>query len=477
MSGYDYREAQKLAVKEYKKATARGESPYPIGLERIVSSGQMSAGRNLGLEQIPLALVVGTKHEGRNNAFARNFMPLLSSSSEFADKWITLCDAHLNEGIREPVKLYEYRNRFYVEEGNKRVSILKYFEADSVDAYVIRIPSARDGSEEAELYDAFLQFHDWSRLRTVEFSCPGSYERLQHLVGKKPGEAWTEDERTDFLSFYYYFHKEYVSIGKGKTLRSLCDDMLAFIEMHGYEKVRDLSPSQIKELLRQPIRKTMRILAVADDESKYYYEYYSPGKLDDFDLIIACGDLHKVYLEFLTTMASCPVLYVRGNHDDPFYFSNRIIFDERFRAVEDYSVLTACGHRILCVGGAVSIDRALRTAGQDWWTDEAPVFSAEAVDSLAVNNIYIDTVVTHTAPSFCEFTLPAGSVNSEDLLRDMQQERLTMDRLLGALLRDHHPLRRWYYGHFHQSWNADIDGIRYTMLGIKEMKMLNDIDS
>ena len=95
MSEFDYREAQKLAVKEYKKATARGESPYPIGLETIVSSGQMSAGRNLGLEQIPLALVVGTKHEGRNNAFARNFMPLLSHSSEFAAKWKILCAAHL----------------------------------------------------------------------------------------------------------------------------------------------------------------------------------------------------------------------------------------------------------------------------------------------------------------------------------------------------------------------------------------------
>lgn len=164
------------------------------------------------------------------------------------------------------------------------------------------------------------------------------------------------------------------------------------------------------------------------------------------------------------------IAFVRGNHDDPFYFSNRIIFDERFRAVEDYSVLTACGHRILCVGGAVSIDRALRTAGQDWWTDEAPVFSAEAVDSLAVNNIYIDTVVTHTAPSFCEFTLPAGLVNSEDLLCDMQQERLTMDWLLECLRRAGHPLDRWYYGHFHHSWNADIGGVRYTMLDIMEMK-------
>ena len=280
MSENDYREAQKLAVKEYKKATARGESPYPVGLETIVSSGQMAAGRNLGLEQIPLALVVGTKHEGRNNAFARNFMPLLSNSSEFADKWKTLCAAHLTEGIRDPVKLYEYRNRFYVEEGNKRVSILKYFEADSIDAYVTRIPSAQDGTEEAELYEAFLAFYDWSGLRTVEFSDPGSYERLQVLMGKRPGEVWTEEERKDFLSFYYYFHKEYASAGKAGTLRSLGDDMLAFIGMHGYRNVSHLSPKQLRELIRQPVRKPMRILAVADDESSYYYEYYTPGKLE-----------------------------------------------------------------------------------------------------------------------------------------------------------------------------------------------------
>ena len=433
MSGYDYREAQKLAVKEYKKATARGESPYPIGLERIVSSGQMSAGRNLGLEQIPLALVVGTKHEGRNNAFARNFMPLLSSSSEFADKWITLCDAHLNEGIREPVKLYEYRNRFYVEEGNKRVSILKYFEADSVDAYVIRIPSARDGSEEAELYEAFLQFHDWSRLRTVEFSCPGSYERLQHLMGKKPGEAWTEDERTDFLSFYYYFHKEYVSIGKGKTLRSLCDDMLAFIEMHGYEKVRDLSPSQIKELLRQPIRKTMRILAVADDESKYYYEYYSPGKLDDFDLIIACGDLHKVYLEFLTTMASCPVLYVRGNHDD-------ILIEDPpggCICIED-KVYEYNGLRIAGLGGSFKYRE-----GRNTFTEEEMEKRARKLGKMIRRHNGIDIMVTHA---------PARGLNDFDSVSHRGFEAFN------HLIEKYRPAY-FVHGHIHKNYGAHIPQI------------------
>ncbi len=62
----------------------------------------------------------------------------------------------------------------------------------------------------------------------------------------------------------------------------------------------------------------MRILAVSDVESKYLYEFYGPGKLDGFDLILACGDLGRSYLEFLVTMARCPVLYVHGNHDDGF---------------------------------------------------------------------------------------------------------------------------------------------------------------
>lgn len=60
----------------------------------------------------------------------------------------------------------------------------------------------------------------------------------------------------------------------------------------------------------------MRILAVADEEEKRYYDYYQPGVFQGIDLIIACGDLSKNYLEFLVTMANCPLLFVHGNHDD-----------------------------------------------------------------------------------------------------------------------------------------------------------------
>ena len=62
----------------------------------------------------------------------------------------------------------------------------------------------------------------------------------------------------------------------------------------------------------------MKILAISDEEVPGFYEYYTPGTFNDYDLILACGDLKKRYLEFIVTMASCPVLYVRGNHDASF---------------------------------------------------------------------------------------------------------------------------------------------------------------
>lgn len=60
----------------------------------------------------------------------------------------------------------------------------------------------------------------------------------------------------------------------------------------------------------------MKILALADEHAKQFYEHYQPGMLKEYDLILACGDLSKSYLEFFVTMARCPVFYVHGNHDD-----------------------------------------------------------------------------------------------------------------------------------------------------------------
>ena len=146
-----YRDALKRAQKEFRSCTAKGEYPYLPVLDEFVSQEDLLRTVDLGTIQVPLEFVVGTQTDGRTQAFARNFMPLMEEESEFAFKWKKLCQSQLEEGIRDPISAYEYLNRYYVTEGNKRVSVLKYFEADSIYAHVTRILPKRTDSRESEL--------------------------------------------------------------------------------------------------------------------------------------------------------------------------------------------------------------------------------------------------------------------------------------------------------------------------------------
>ncbi len=132
MSLEDYNKAYKAGKKDYQARLLRGEQPTLKVLDDILPPRGSYSEVPLGLVQIPIDQIVGTKTGGRSSAFAGNFMPILREDTEFAYKWASLSESHLNEGIRDPIKAYEYMNKFYVEEGNKRVSVLKYYDAVSV---------------------------------------------------------------------------------------------------------------------------------------------------------------------------------------------------------------------------------------------------------------------------------------------------------------------------------------------------------
>lgn len=90
----------------------------------------------------------------------------------------------------------------------------------------------------------------------------------------------------------------------------------------------------------------MKLLLVADKESPYYWDYYQPGRLDDIDLILSCGDLNALYLSFLVTMGWARVLYVHGNHDQTY----DIRPPEGCECIED-KLVTVNGLRVLGLGG------------------------------------------------------------------------------------------------------------------------------
>lgn len=91
----------------------------------------------------------------------------------------------------------------------------------------------------------------------------------------------------------------------------------------------------------------MKILCLADEEYKTYWDFFSKDDFKDIDLIISCGDLKASYLSFLTTMTSIPVLYIRGNHDD----SYKTDPPQGCICIED-NIYTFEGVRILGLGGS-----------------------------------------------------------------------------------------------------------------------------
>ena len=165
-----YEKALKLGQKNHRECVHRGRYPYPQVLDEILEDSMIAGRVDLGVIEIPTERIVGTKTAGRKNAFAANFMPLLPAETEFGAKWKGLCKAHMEEGIREPIKAYEYMNRYYVEEGNKRVSVLKFFGAVSIPAQVIRILPPKIDAPEIRLYYEYLDFYKCTKINYIEFS-------------------------------------------------------------------------------------------------------------------------------------------------------------------------------------------------------------------------------------------------------------------------------------------------------------------
>ena len=92
----------------------------------------------------------------------------------------------------------------------------------------------------------------------------------------------------------------------------------------------------------------MKLLLLSDVESPYLWDYYRPGRLAEYDLMLSCGDLKASYLSFLVTMGRSRLLYVRGNHDANY----RTNPPEGCECIED-KLVTVNGLRILGLGGSL----------------------------------------------------------------------------------------------------------------------------
>lgn len=173
-------------------------------------------------------------------------------------------------------------------------------------------------------------------------------------------------------------------------------------------------------------------------------------------------------------------LYViRGNHDNPFYFKGmHLDWYSNIFFLEDYTIIQWKDKNILCIGGAISIDRkksqrrGMLDGRQYWWHNEGFNYDEGLVKQI-LDEYYIDIVATHNCPS--DFP-PVGysqivydfAKEDDKLIGDLDKERSDYDKLL-KLLHEHSQPKLWLYGHHHFS-ETTINFITKTkLLGIDEI--------
>ena len=238
-----YNKALKNGQKYQKTAIQQGRDPYPAVLDKLLEQYEVVGNVDIGIVNIPSELIVGTRSAGRTAALAGNFMPLLGTDTEFATKWIRLCLAHSEEGIRDPIQAFEFLGKFYVQEGNKRVSVLKSYDAPTISGTVTRVLPALTEDPEVKQYYEFLKFYNLAGIYGLRFDRPGGYARLQAALGVTEDHVWTEDERRSFQSGYTRFRSAYEKMKVQPATPA--EALLVWLQVFSFQDIKNMSLNQL----------------------------------------------------------------------------------------------------------------------------------------------------------------------------------------------------------------------------------------
>ena len=294
----EYSQALRLGQKEYRELTAAGKPVHPAVLDDILPENSASVIVDLGLQEIPAERIIGTKSAGRITAFTPSFRPLLDAKSEFGSKWISLCAAHLGStGITDPILCYEYLGNFYVQEGNKRVSVLRHFDAPRIPGNIRRIVPPVSEEPRIKAYYEFMDFYKATRLYAVQFRRPGDYAKLLAYLGKEPGEVWTEEERRTFNSYFHYFRDAFQALNAKMSDVLPEEALLLWLKLYPYRDLGQLSGAQLKKTLSALWEDV--ITSTDKNAIKVQTKAQAPSKANILDRVTAADHLHVAFVHQL----------------------------------------------------------------------------------------------------------------------------------------------------------------------------------
>ena len=316
MADYDssanYKQARAMGrhyLSEHSDSATKG---YLYILDDLLDNVEICGEINLGTTEIPIHKILGTRTSARSNAFAGNFMPLLPENTEFGAKWCKLYESHIREGIREPIKVYEYLNRYFVQEGNKRVSVLKYLGAVAIEARVTRlIPKRDESNKQISIYYEFLDFDRRATFDNLWFSHRGGFTGLVNLV-----ETWQHEHpesktpTADLINASFKaFRLCYREAGFGTIPITSGDAFLEYLKVYGFKPDRPLDTirEQVKSCEAQ-----VKLVSVKDPDAVNTVEQKFPSEKAALSFFSRKPRKLKVAFAFESTPEKCLWTY---DHD------------------------------------------------------------------------------------------------------------------------------------------------------------------
>lgn len=316
MADYDssanYKQARAMGrhyLSEHSDSATKG---YLYILDDLLDNVEICGEINLGTTEIPIHKILGTRTSARSNAFAGNFMPLLPENTEFGAKWCKLYESHIREGIREPIKVYEYLNRYFVQEGNKRVSVLKYLGAVAIEARVTRlIPKRDENNKQISIYYEFLDFDRRATFDNLWFSHRGGFTGLVNLV-----ETWQHEHpecktaTADLINASFKaFRLCYREAGFGTIPITSGDAFLEYLKVYGFKPDRPLDTirEQVKSCEAQ-----FKLVSVKDPDTVNTVEQKFPSEKAALSFFSRKPRKLKVAFAFESTPEKCLWTY---DHD------------------------------------------------------------------------------------------------------------------------------------------------------------------
>lgn len=241
----DYRRARKRGVREFQADVSAGRYPYPPALDDILKGEGYAGEVPVGTIEVDLSLVAGTRTRGRQNSFSSGFMPLQEASTEFASKWSDLIDSQRSEGIREPIVAFEYLQRFYVQEGNKRVSVLRYLGQPTVLARVTRVVPMPSDSAAYRVYQEFMRFYSVAPVYGIVMAREGDYQRLAAFAGQDLDSPWPDEKVRDLRSLFGAFSDSFRRRQGAALGIEEGDAFLTYLKVYGFDGSAGTMPREV----------------------------------------------------------------------------------------------------------------------------------------------------------------------------------------------------------------------------------------